>query len=111
MTEALDAGRRSYEQRAWQEAFVHLSAEDGCAPLGLEDLERLAVAAHLAGQDAESVAVWGRAHRAALDGGRRLPGRPLCVLAVLRPPPPGRDGTGRRLADPGPARPRRRRRR
>ena len=69
MTEALDAGRRSYEQRAWQEAFAQLSAEDGCAPLGLDDLERLAVAAHLAGHDAESVAVWGRAHRAALDGG------------------------------------------
>ena len=69
VTEALDAGRRSYEQRAWQEAFAHLSAEDGCAPLGLEDLERLAVAAHLAGRDAECVAIWGRAHRAALDGG------------------------------------------
>ena len=69
MTGALDAGRRSYEQRAWQEAYAQLAAEDGRESLLLDDLERLAVAAHLAGDDAESVTAWGRAYRAALDAG------------------------------------------
>ncbi|MGH2370760.1 MAG: DNA-binding response regulator, partial [Chloroflexota bacterium] len=62
--EALDRCRESFRRQAWGEAYAQLSAADREAPLELEDLERLAVAAYLIGRDRESVEVWARAHQA-----------------------------------------------
>lgn len=43
--DALDRGRESFGRQAWGDAYAQLSAADHEAPLELEDLERLAVAA------------------------------------------------------------------
>ena len=43
----LRRGRKSFEQRAWTESYRLLHAADRGAPLDAEDLERLAIAAHL----------------------------------------------------------------
>ena len=47
----------------------HLAAADREAALEPEDLERLAIAAHLVGRDAECADVWTRAHHAFLGRG------------------------------------------
>jgi DNA-binding CsgD family transcriptional regulator len=62
----LDRGRDFFGRRAWGEAFAELSAADREAPLELDDLERLAVAAYLVGADAESDDAWARAHQECL---------------------------------------------
>ena len=67
-----------------------LSVADREDPLEPEDLERLAIAAYLVGRDDDSVALWERAHHAWLRAGDVRAGRPMCVLAGLRPPEPGR---------------------
>ncbi|MGH3434476.1 MAG: hypothetical protein ACRDQB_16740, partial [Thermocrispum sp.] len=58
---ALDGGRASFGRQAWGDAYAQLSA-DKEAPLELEDLERLAVAAYMVGRDEESTDIWARAH-------------------------------------------------
>src|SRR4029079_42946 len=64
-------GRKSLEQRAWAESYRLLQAADRDAPLDAEDLERLAIAAHLVGRDDEGETVTTRAHQAFLDRGDR----------------------------------------
>ena len=59
-------GRGAFARRAWGEACALLS---GTGPLEVEDLERLAIAAHLAGRDEESAQAWERAHVEALRCG------------------------------------------
>jgi DNA-binding NarL/FixJ family response regulator len=63
VADALDQGRESFRQQAWQDAYTQLSAADRDAPLALADLERLATAASLAGDDAASTDAWVRAHQ------------------------------------------------
>jgi DNA-binding CsgD family transcriptional regulator len=65
----LRRGRKSFEQRAWAESYRLLRAADCDAPLDAEDLERLAIAAHLVGRDDECESVTARAHQAFLDRG------------------------------------------
>lgn len=62
MPDAINGGRESFERRRWEDACAQLSAADGDTPLGLEDLERLAVAAYLSGRDEASVEAWTRAY-------------------------------------------------
>lgn len=50
---AVEAGRAAYDERAWAEA--HRLLADAVEP---EDLERLAVAAHLIGRDEDSARAW-----------------------------------------------------
>jgi DNA-binding CsgD family transcriptional regulator len=64
-------GRKSFEQRAWAESYRLLEAADREAPLDAEDLERLAIAAYLAGQDDDCEAFTARAHHRFLDRGDR----------------------------------------
>lgn len=71
MRDALQMGRESYRRRAWSDAYRSFSLADGAAPLCADDLERLGVAAYLAGQDAEFHVALDRAHRAHLDRGDR----------------------------------------
>ncbi len=56
-------GRESFERKRWTEAYARLSEAERAAPLGPNDLERLATAAYLIGKDSESAAAWGRAHQ------------------------------------------------
>ncbi len=63
---AVDGGRASFEQQAWGDAYTQLSAADKEAPLALDDLERLAVAAYLVGRDEESTDILARAHQECL---------------------------------------------
>ena len=65
----LGRGRTSFEQRAWAESYRLLQDADNDAPLDAEDLERLAIAAHLLGRDDECETVTARAHQAFLDRG------------------------------------------
>lgn len=69
MAEALDRGRESLGRRAWWTAYTELLAADQEAPLGVEDLERLAVAAYLAGRDVDSDDAWARAYQACVREG------------------------------------------
>jgi DNA-binding CsgD family transcriptional regulator len=62
-TDALDLGRESFGQRAWGDAYAHLLVADHEAPQGPEDLELLAIAAHLIGRETESAGIWARAHQ------------------------------------------------
>ena len=65
----LDRGRASFARSLWRDAFALLSEADQRSPLAPEDLERLAVAAHLTGEDEPSTAAFERAHQAWLDRG------------------------------------------
>src|SRR5437764_6569581 len=60
--DASDRAREAFERGAWGDVCAQLFAADAEDPLGLEDLERLAVAAYLVGRDEDSVEVWTRAH-------------------------------------------------
>jgi DNA-binding NarL/FixJ family response regulator len=67
--EALERGREAYAGEAWGDAFASLTAADGVAPLGAEDLERLAQSAAMLGRGDDYVAGLERAHHAHLDAG------------------------------------------
>lgn len=66
----VDRGRVAFDRSLWGDAFAQLSAADRDSALAPEDLERLAVAAHLVGEDEASAASWERAHRQLLDEGQ-----------------------------------------
>lgn len=68
-TPLLDRGRVAFDRSQWGEAFARLSAADRDMALAPEDLERLAVAAHLVGEDEASASAWERAHQQFLDRG------------------------------------------
>jgi DNA-binding NarL/FixJ family response regulator len=67
--DTLDRARASFERHAWADAHARLSAADRDGTLAPDDLERLAIAAHLVGRDAECAEVWTRAHHAFLARG------------------------------------------
>jgi DNA-binding NarL/FixJ family response regulator len=67
--DVLEHARASFGRRAWRDAYAQLSSAERAAPLGLEDLECLAVAAYLVGRDADSAEVWVRAHNECLRRG------------------------------------------
>jgi DNA-binding CsgD family transcriptional regulator len=69
VVDALDRGRYEYGIAAWRAAYAALTAAAGESPLAAEDLERLALAAHLVGEDEHSLDAWSQAHRRWLDGG------------------------------------------
>ena len=62
MIDALDRGRECFGRREWGDAYARLCAADSDAPLEIDDLERLAVAAYLVGNDDASADAWLRAH-------------------------------------------------
>jgi DNA-binding CsgD family transcriptional regulator len=69
MADALDRGRESFARRAWADAVMRLSDADRESPLEAADLERLAFAAGLAGNDDASLDAGARAHQAWLREG------------------------------------------
>jgi DNA-binding CsgD family transcriptional regulator len=62
-------GRDAFARQAWSAAHAELTTADGEHSLAPEDLERLATAAYLVGDDEASVAAWARAHAAFLGKG------------------------------------------
>src|SRR6187402_2991354 len=69
LIDKLKQGRESYQGRAWGDAYQSLSLADQAAPLGVEDLEPLAIAAYLIGRDDDHLSALERAHHAYLDAG------------------------------------------
>jgi hypothetical protein len=63
----LARGHGAFDRRAWAEAFDQLSAADRKTPLDADDLERLAVAAHLTGRGEKCAEAWERAHHECLQ--------------------------------------------
>jgi DNA-binding CsgD family transcriptional regulator len=68
----LERGRGFYAQRAWMDAYTSLSHADEAAPLGGEDLERLATSASMVGRMDDYLAFLERAHHAHLEAGEEL---------------------------------------
>lgn len=59
---AVDEGREAFGRQEWAEAYEFLADAGERGLLGPEDLERLAVAAHLVGRDEKSARAWERTH-------------------------------------------------
>jgi len=66
---ALARGRDAFEREAWSEAFQQLMAADHAVPLEAADLERLAAAALLVGEDTACIDALTRAHQGFLERG------------------------------------------
>jgi DNA-binding CsgD family transcriptional regulator len=62
----LEQARASFAQRSWGDAYAQFATVDTATPLGLDDLEQLALAAYLTGHEEESTLAWTRAHREAI---------------------------------------------
>ncbi|MEU0391439.1 hypothetical protein ABZ208_01370 [Streptomyces sp. NPDC006208] len=73
------AAGEALARHAWGDVFAILSEADRHQPLDPEDLERLALAAHLIGKDSESDELWTRAHHAWLTRGD-VPRAVRCVF-------------------------------
>jgi DNA-binding NarL/FixJ family response regulator len=71
--DALDRARAAYAERSWRHAHRALAAADREAPLGPEDLERLATAAYMIGRETEYLILLERAHRAYIEAGSEGP--------------------------------------
>jgi tetratricopeptide (TPR) repeat protein len=78
---ARDRGRRAYARQAWSKAVVDLTLADESSPLDPEDLDRLADAAFLTGDDARSDELRTRSYedRLVLDDRR---GAARCALRL-----------------------------
>ena len=66
---ALARGRAAFEHEAWSDAYSQLAAADRHTPLDPDDLDRLATAAYLVGEDATAADARARAHAGFLDRG------------------------------------------
>jgi DNA-binding CsgD family transcriptional regulator len=67
--DSLAKGREAFADEAWSTALARLTEADASAPLGLDDLERAAVAAYLIGRDEASTELSTRAYAEALRVG------------------------------------------
>ena len=67
--DALVRGRLAFDREAWSDACRELGAADVHAPLDPDDLDRLATAAYLIGEDAASADARARAHAGFLERG------------------------------------------
>ncbi|MFE9257714.1 LuxR C-terminal-related transcriptional regulator [Streptomyces sp. NPDC006879] len=72
VTGDLERGRAACAGRRWAEAHKALERADRLSPLGPQDLELLAISAHLTGRHEEMVSVAERAYGAYLEAGRPL---------------------------------------
>ena len=66
---SLDRGRKAFEASAWASAYAELTAADVEAPLGPDDLERLAASAYLIGEEDVSADLWVRAYHEWMESG------------------------------------------
>lgn len=65
----LAKARQAADRRAWLEAYQRFLELDQAAALGVEDLERLAMAAYLTGHESDALAAMERVHHAWLGSG------------------------------------------
>ncbi|HKT61774.1 MAG TPA: response regulator transcription factor [Gemmatimonadales bacterium] len=68
-THALEQGRIAFDAEAWSDAYARLAAADRETPLDPPDLDRLSIAARLAGRGPESLEYLERLHQAWLAAG------------------------------------------
>lgn len=61
-SDKLDRARAAFDRQQWAGALAELTASDQISPLEADDLERLATASYLVGQDAQAMAAWTRLH-------------------------------------------------
>jgi len=66
MKALIDQGREAYRRRAWAHAHASLATADRHGGLELDDLERLAIAAHLIGEHRDSERAWTNAYHGCL---------------------------------------------
>lgn len=69
MADDLDVARDLFSRRSWPDACEAFLSHDSETPLGVADLERLAIASYLTGRNAESDDAWARAYGASLEQG------------------------------------------
>src|SRR5262249_62099201 len=74
MTErgALARGRSAFERQVWSDAYAQLADADRKSALDPEDLDRLAMAAYLVGDDAAGADALARAHTGYLQRGEPI---------------------------------------
>ncbi len=65
----LESGRHAFARQAWGDAYRGLSTADAARSLDIDDLERLALAAHMLGRVDDASRTWERAFRAAIARG------------------------------------------
>ena len=65
----LEEARNSFTQQRWTDCYLALASTDRRAPLGPDDLQRLAAVAHLIGREEESLDAWTRAYGALMAVG------------------------------------------
>ena len=61
--DALARGLKAFEESSWQRAYAELGAADEAGSLGIDDLERFALAAYVLGKEYDCARLWTRAHR------------------------------------------------
>lgn len=66
---AIVQGREAFARQRWREAYARLSSADREAPIEVADLERLATAAYLIGEESDATKLWTRAHHQLVDQG------------------------------------------
>jgi len=71
-SEALTRGRAAFERKAWSDAYRELALADRERPLAPEDLDSLATAAYLVGEESFSAETRTRAHAGFLERGDPL---------------------------------------
>lgn len=70
--EQVEKGRDAYAGRAWGDAYTALSHADQIAPLGVDDLELLAISASMTGRVDDYLTLLERIHHTHLDAGERI---------------------------------------
>jgi DNA-binding CsgD family transcriptional regulator len=80
---ALAKGREHFARQAWDEAYTELARAEQSGALEPDDLERLATAAQLLGQETEAAALWTRAHTEFLNRGERARAAQCAYLVIV----------------------------
>ncbi len=67
--DAVTRGRAAFDRKAWSEAYRELALADRQTPLAPEDLDSLATAAYLVGEESIAGEVRARAHAGFVERG------------------------------------------
>ena len=82
-SDLLEQSQDPLRRQGWGDVYAQLSAADQEGRLDPEEVERMAVAAHLLGRDSDSAELWARAHQEFLArGDARRAARCASWLAV-----------------------------
>jgi DNA-binding CsgD family transcriptional regulator len=81
MADVLERGRGAFGRHAWADAYAQLSAADHESSLEPDDIELMAITAHMLGRDVDSIELWERAHRVLLGRGDPV-GAARCAIRL-----------------------------